>query len=74
MATLAFRLSGGAAAPLAKLAGTCVEIVFAGIRLCDKLVYASPRLGRPSSSAADRVIMRRRDEENVGQVGSPARR
>ena len=42
MTTLAFRLSGGAAAALAKLAGTCVEIVFAGMGLCDRLVYAVP--------------------------------
>jgi hypothetical protein len=41
LATLAFRLSGGAAAPLAKLAGTCVEIVFVGIRLCDRLSYSA---------------------------------
>jgi hypothetical protein len=41
LATLAFRLSGGAAAPLAKLAGTCVEIVFAGIGLCGRLIHAA---------------------------------
>jgi hypothetical protein len=28
----------------------------------------------PSGLAADGVIMRRGDEENVGQVGNPARR
>ena len=42
---MAFRLSGGAAAPLGKLLGTCVEIVFAGMGLCDRLVYASATLG-----------------------------
>lgn len=43
--TSAFRLMSGATAPLAKLAGAWVEIVFVGIRLCDRLVYASPALG-----------------------------
>ena len=36
----AFRLLSGAAAPDAKPAGVCVEIVFVGIRLCDRLKYA----------------------------------
>jgi hypothetical protein len=40
-----FRLPSGVAAPHAGLAGSCVEIVFVGIRLCDRLVYAGAALG-----------------------------
>ena len=40
MPILAFLLSGGAAAPLAKLAGTCGDR-FVGIRLGDKLIHAA---------------------------------
>ena len=36
----AFRLPSGATAPYAKLAGACMEIVFVGIRLCDRLKNA----------------------------------
>ena len=35
-----FRLLNGATAPHAKPAGACVEIIFVGIRLCDRLTYA----------------------------------
>jgi hypothetical protein len=42
LSTSAFRLLSGAAAPLTKPAGACVEIVFVRIRLCDRLNYASP--------------------------------
>jgi hypothetical protein len=37
--------------------GAWVEIVFFGIRLCDRLIYTSPSLGRMSASAADRVVL-----------------
>jgi hypothetical protein len=55
LTTLAFRLSGGAAAALAKLAGTCVEIVFAGMGLCDRLIYAFADHAETRASAANRV-------------------
>jgi hypothetical protein len=47
----AFRLPSGATAPYAKLAGACMEIVFVGIRLCDRLKYA--RLNALYSAEAD---------------------
>ena len=56
MAALAFRLSSGAAAPLAKLAGTCVEIVFVGIRLCDRLDYAWPSYAENVRFCRDSVL------------------
>jgi hypothetical protein len=55
---VSFRLLSGATPPYGKPAGACVEIVFAGIRLCDRLKYTfqitnywvKPRLlsGRPA--------------------------
>jgi hypothetical protein len=39
--TSAIRLLGGATAPYAKPAGARVEIVFAGIRLCDMLKHTT---------------------------------
>jgi hypothetical protein len=38
--SIGFRLLSGATAPHAKPTGACVEIVFVGIRLCDRLTYA----------------------------------
>ena len=38
--SIGFRLLSGATAPHAKPTGACVEIVFVGIRLCDRLGYA----------------------------------
>jgi hypothetical protein len=39
---IGFRLLSGATAPHAKPTGACVEIVFVGIRLCDRLIYPGP--------------------------------
>ena len=55
MPTSAFRLLSGAAAADAKPAGACVEIVFVGIRLCDRLVYARPDRPRQRTVAAIRA-------------------
>ena len=71
LATLAFRLSGGAAAPLAKLAGTCVEIVFVGIRLCDRLVYAARHPDETSGHAAVSVFDSGIWERQLPQLAEP---
>ena len=50
----AFRLLSGATAPHAKPAGACVEIVFVGIRLCNRLKYtAEPLVCLAAAEIAD---------------------
>jgi hypothetical protein len=61
----------GARLPIAPLAGSQGAFDTLAFALAEE--HVGP-VAWPSGLAADGVIMRRRDEENVGQVGNPARR
>jgi hypothetical protein len=70
-----FRLLSGATAPHAKATGVCVEIVFVGIRLCDKLKHPLPPCADMSSSRIGGARQLRRNLASGGQaVGSQHRR
>jgi hypothetical protein len=53
----AFRLLSGTTAPHAKPAGASVEIVFVGIRLCDRLICAQIGILTHALSALPAIVV-----------------
>src|SRR5215831_9751037 len=58
--TSAFRLLSGATAPHTKPAGACVEIVFTGIRLCERLIHGGSSARQPLMAPWSDISLRAR--------------